>query len=57
MYGSANPSVDFPKMFNLYSAGLLDLDGMISKTYSIDEVPQAFADLESGENARGVIVY
>lgn len=57
MYGSANPSVDFPKMLNLYKAGRLDLDGMITKTYSIDEVPQAFADLESGENARGVIVY
>ena len=30
---------------------------MITKTYKIDEALQAFADLESGVNARGVIVY
>jgi len=57
MYGSANPSVDFPKMLALYSAGKLDLEGMITKTYSIDEAPQAFEDMLSGANARGVILY
>lgn len=57
MYGSANVHVDFPRMLGLYQAGKLDLDGMITKTYSLDEAPQAFDDMESGANARGVIVY
>jgi S-(hydroxymethyl)glutathione dehydrogenase/alcohol dehydrogenase len=57
MYGSANTPVDFPRMLGLYQAKKLDLDGMISQTYSIDEAPKAFADLEKGENARGIIVY
>lgn len=57
MYGSANPAVDFPKILGLYQTGQLDLEGMVTKTYSIDDAPQAFADLEAGENARGVIVY
>ena len=30
---------------------------MISQTYSIDKAPQAFADLEAGSNARGVILF
>ena len=34
-----------------------DLDRMVTNTYSIDEAPQAFADMEKGINARGVIVF
>jgi S-(hydroxymethyl)glutathione dehydrogenase/alcohol dehydrogenase len=57
MFGSANPQHDFPKLLGLYKAGKLDLDSMVSRTYTIDEAPQAFADLEKGTNARGVIVF
>jgi S-(hydroxymethyl)glutathione dehydrogenase/alcohol dehydrogenase len=57
LYGNANPAIDFPKMLDLYRAGKLDIEGMITKTYTIDEAPQAFEDLASGRNARGVIVY
>ncbi len=56
-YGSVNPREDFPKLLGLYKRGKLDLDGMVTKTYSIDEAPQAFEDMEQGRNARGVIVY
>jgi S-(hydroxymethyl)glutathione dehydrogenase/alcohol dehydrogenase len=57
MYGGCNPKVDFPRLIAFYREGKLDLDGMITTTYSIDEAPQAFADMEAGLNARGVIVY
>jgi S-(hydroxymethyl)glutathione dehydrogenase/alcohol dehydrogenase len=57
LYGNANPSVDFPNMLSLYSEGKLDLEGMITKTYTIDEAPQAFEDMVDGLNTRGVIVY
>ena len=56
-FGSARPRDDFPRMLALYSAGKLKLDELITRRYSIDEAPQAFADLESGRNARGVIVF
>ena len=55
-FGSCVPRIDFPKMLHLYMAGRLKLDELITRRYSIDEAPQAFADLESGKNARGVIV-
>jgi S-(hydroxymethyl)glutathione dehydrogenase/alcohol dehydrogenase len=56
-YGDGNPRADFPMLLDLYTRGKLDLDGMVSRTYSIDDAPQAFADMEQGRNARGVIVY
>ena len=56
-FGSCVPSVDFPRMLSLYQGGSLKLDELITRRYAIDEAPQAFADLQSGKNARGVIVF
>ncbi len=56
-FGSCVPRVDFPRMLHLYMAGKLKLDELITRRYKIDEAPQAFADLESGKNARGVIIF
>jgi S-(hydroxymethyl)glutathione dehydrogenase / alcohol dehydrogenase len=57
IYGDANPPVDFPRLLDLYKAGKLNLDDMVSRSYSIDEAPQAFEDMKNNTNARGVIVY
>jgi NDMA-dependent alcohol dehydrogenase len=56
-FGSCVPRVDFPRMLSLYMAGRLKLEELITRRYSIDEAPQAFADLQAGKNARGVIVF
>src|SRR5262245_27903769 len=56
-FGSCVPRVDFPRMLGLYMAGRLKLEELITRRYSIGEAPQAFADLEAGKNARGVIVF
>jgi len=56
-FGSARPREDFPRLIGLYRAGRLKLDELISRTYTIDEAPQAFADMQAGRNARGVIVF
>jgi S-(hydroxymethyl)glutathione dehydrogenase/alcohol dehydrogenase len=56
-FGSCIPRIDFPRMLGLYMGGRLKLDELITRRYAIDEAPQAFADLESGRNARGVIVF
>jgi len=56
-FGSCVPRIDFPRMLGLYMGGKLKLDELITRRYSIDEAPQAFADLVSGRNARGVIVF
>jgi len=56
-YGSCVPRIDFPRMLQLNAAGKLKLEELITRRYSIEEEPQAFADLEAGKNARGVIVF
>ena len=54
-YGSGRPLVDFPKLCALYKQGKLKLDELVTATYSIDQIQTAFADMEAGVNARGVI--
>ena len=56
-FGSCVPRVDYPRLLGLYMAGRLKLEELITHRYPIDEAPQAFADLESGKNARGVITF
>ena len=36
LFGSANPRADIPRLAELYRKGQLDLDGMITRTYSLD---------------------
>jgi NDMA-dependent alcohol dehydrogenase len=56
-FGSARPREDFPRLLALYRNKRLKLDELITRTYTIDEAPQAFADLVAGRNARGVIIF
>jgi Zn-dependent alcohol dehydrogenase len=56
-YGSARPALDFPRLIGLYRGGRLKLDELITRRYSIDEAPQALADLAAGGEGRGVIIF
>ena len=56
-YGSARPQLDFPRLIGLYRSGRLKLDELITRTYTIDEAPRAFADLDEGKQGRGVILF
>ena len=56
-YGTAQPRNDFPRFVNLYKAGKLKLDELVTKRYSIYEANEAFEDLQAGQLARGLIVF
>lgn len=56
-YGSANPARDFPLYADLYGRGMLDLNRLVSRTYSLEQINEAYADMLSGEIARGLIVF
>jgi len=56
-YGSSIPHVDMPKLLGLYDEGKIKLDELITRTYRLEEINEAFADLEAGRNARGVILF
>ncbi len=57
LYGKARPQIDFPILQELYARGELLLDEMITKTYALEDLLQAFADMRSGVNAKGAIVF
>jgi S-(hydroxymethyl)glutathione dehydrogenase/alcohol dehydrogenase len=56
MYGSARPSIDFPRLLSLYKSHRLKLDELVTATYKIEEINRAFDDMQKGVNARGVIL-
>ncbi len=56
LYGGCRPHVDFPVLFDLYLAGTLLLDELVTRTYALDEVGQALEDMRTGRNAKGVVV-
>jgi S-(hydroxymethyl)glutathione dehydrogenase/alcohol dehydrogenase len=56
-YGDTNFRGDFPLLLDLYRAGKLNLDDMVSATYTIDDAGQAIEDMLGNKNARGVIVF
>ncbi len=57
LYGKCCPQVDFPKLLALYQEGVLKLDEMITREYSLDELQYAFDDMLQGTNAKGVVVF
>lgn len=56
LYGQCDPYYDLPKIMNLYDKGSLLLDEMITRTYALEELAQAFDDMHAGRNAKGVLV-
>lgn len=57
IFGGANPQVDIPMLLSLYQRGKLDLEGMVTRTYALEQVNDAFSDMLAGRNIRGVIRY
>lgn len=55
-YGSARPAYDIPLMVELYKAGRLKLDELVTATYPIEGFQSALDELHDGKLARGVLV-
>ncbi len=53
--GSCNPREDMPHFLRLYEEKRLKLDELVTRSYDLEEVNEAFADLEAGKNIRGII--
>jgi S-(hydroxymethyl)glutathione dehydrogenase/alcohol dehydrogenase len=54
-YGSCRPHVDMPLVIDLYLEGRLPLDALVTRTYGLDGINDAFAAMNAGEVARAVI--
>ena len=57
LFGACNPRAEIPRQIEMYRRGQLKLDELITRTYKLDDIGQAFEDLNDGVNIRGVITF
>jgi S-(hydroxymethyl)glutathione dehydrogenase / alcohol dehydrogenase len=55
LYGSARPHIEFPRLLKLYQQDRLKLDELITKSFPLSGVNEAFGALGRGEVARSVL--
>lgn len=55
--GDALPSHDFPLLAQLYLQGQLDIDAMVTREIGLDDVEEAFHEMETGNVIRSVIKF
>ncbi len=56
IFGSSRPEADVPQLLELYRDGLIDLDRMVTNTYSLERINEGYQDMRDGRNIRGVLV-
>ena len=47
-YGTSRPAIDFHRMVDLYNRGQIDVDGLITRTYTLDQINEAYEELGRG---------
>jgi NDMA-dependent alcohol dehydrogenase len=57
VFGSQSPRVQVPNLLNLFEAGHLKIDEIITREYSLDEVQQGYEDQGAGTIIRGVVKF
>jgi S-(hydroxymethyl)glutathione dehydrogenase/alcohol dehydrogenase len=56
-YGASRPHHDIPMLLDFYRQGRLKLDELITRQYPLADFETAFADLDAGKLARGVLTF
>ena len=57
LYGGWDARNAVPLLLDLYRAGELKLDELITKRYRLEEMNQGYTDMREGRNIRGVIIH
>jgi S-(hydroxymethyl)glutathione dehydrogenase/alcohol dehydrogenase len=57
VFGSQSPRVQVPNLLNLFEAGQLKIDEIITQEYSLDQVQQGYDDQAAGTIIRGVVKF
>jgi len=55
--GDINPQIDIPRYIDLFMDGKLPIEKLISRSYTLDEINEAFEALEKGQVIRSVIKF
>jgi S-(hydroxymethyl)glutathione dehydrogenase/alcohol dehydrogenase len=54
-YGGARFHRDMPNILSLYRQGKLNLDGLVTRRYKLEEINEAFDALKNGEVTRSIL--
>ncbi len=57
VFGSQSPRVQVPNLLNLFEAGQLKIDEIITQEYTLDQVQQGYEDQGAGTIVRGVVKF
>jgi S-(hydroxymethyl)glutathione dehydrogenase/alcohol dehydrogenase len=57
LFGSANIRKDIPRLFELYLQGQLNLDDLVTRTYTLDQINEGYDAMRRGENIRGIMLF
>jgi NDMA-dependent alcohol dehydrogenase len=55
LYGMCNAFRDIPRLLRMYEEGKLELDSLITKRYSLEQVNEGYSDQRDGTIIRGVL--
>jgi len=57
VFGSASPRSEIPRLLKEYQRGVLKINELITKIYTLDEINEGYQDMRDGKNIRGVIKF
>ena len=57
VFGQTRPLADVDRILDLYRAGELPLDELVTRTYALDEINRGYQDMHAGLNIRGVLAF
>jgi hypothetical protein len=55
IFGGGNPQFYIPQVLSMYKVGELNLDDMVTREYTLDQINEGYQDTLSGRTIRGVI--
>jgi NDMA-dependent alcohol dehydrogenase len=57
LYGAWSPTEAVPALLDLYRAGALKLDELVTRTFTLDEINDGYAAMYAGDTLRSVVVH
>jgi S-(hydroxymethyl)glutathione dehydrogenase / alcohol dehydrogenase len=56
-YGSSKPAIDFPQLVEHYMHNRIDLDSLVTRVISLEDINEGFDEMKRGIGIRSVIKY
>ncbi len=57
LYGTSRPTRDIPLLVEMFRQGRLQLDELVTHRFTLDDINDAVARMDSGRDARGIVVF